>query len=209
MNPFDNFENIYCINLDRRTDRWEQVQKEFDSVGILDRVNRFSAIESPDGRIGLIKSFLELFKMAKDKNMKNILIFEDDVKFINNPLENLQLAIDQTKDMKWDMFYLGANTHEKLIKLKPNVCLLRNAFAAHAVVYSSKLYDKIIKQFEKTNYIVSMNDINDVFFSKLQNSHTALLVNPIIATQRESYSDLEKRVVNYTFIEERFKNNIK
>ena len=43
-NPFDYFDKIFCINLDSRPDRWEQVQKEFDKVGILDRVERFSAL---------------------------------------------------------------------------------------------------------------------------------------------------------------------
>ncbi len=43
-NPFDYFDKIFCINLDSRPDRWKQVQKEFDKVGILDRVERFSAL---------------------------------------------------------------------------------------------------------------------------------------------------------------------
>ena len=43
-NPFDYFDKIFCINLDSRPDRWESVQKEFDKVGILDRVERFSAL---------------------------------------------------------------------------------------------------------------------------------------------------------------------
>jgi hypothetical protein len=46
-NPFDYFDAIYCINLDRRTDRWEAVKREFAKIDILDRVIRFSAIETP------------------------------------------------------------------------------------------------------------------------------------------------------------------
>lgn len=29
-NPFDYFENIYCINLDRRIDRWAQAQRSLN-----------------------------------------------------------------------------------------------------------------------------------------------------------------------------------
>ncbi len=47
QNLFSHFEAIYCINLDRRSDRWEAVQREFEKVGIRDRVIRFSAIETP------------------------------------------------------------------------------------------------------------------------------------------------------------------
>ena len=97
MNPFDFFEEIWCINLDHRTDRWKNAQKEFESIGILDRVQRFSAIKHDDGRIGLIKSFLGIFEYAKSKNLNNILIFEDDVTFIkeNNPLETLSKSLEQ------------------------------------------------------------------------------------------------------------------
>ena len=88
--------------------------------------------------------------------------------------------------------------------------LLRNAFSAHAVAYNNKIYDQIIERFEKTNEIKSQYDINDVFFcTEIQNKKTSFCVNPIIATQIPSYSDLEKKFVDYSFIIERFKNNTK
>ena len=42
-NPFDYFDKIYCINLDYRTDRWEQVQNEFEKIGIENKVIRVPA----------------------------------------------------------------------------------------------------------------------------------------------------------------------
>lgn len=209
---WDYFEEIYCINLDRRTDRWEHAKLEFLNVGVLDRVKRISAIEHKDGRIGLIKSFLKIFKDVKSREVKNVLIFEDDVKFImeNNPIKTLEKSIEQTGNIDWSLFYLGANTHEKCNLIKPNLILLKNAFAAHAIAYSHKTYNTIINKFENTNEIKSINDINDVFFCKeIQNKRTSFLVNPMIATQYPSFSDLEKKDVNYSFIEERFKNNTK
>jgi len=210
-NPFDFFQEIWCINLDHRTDRWEHVQQEFERIGIKDKVQRFSAIKHEDGRIGLIKSFLSLFKYAKDKNLENILIFEDDVKFIDDTVNILNKSLQQFEKLKmpWGMFYFGANTHTKLIKIAPNLCLLKNAYAAHAICYHARVFDDIINKFSKIERITQQSDINDVYFSSLQNKYNCFLVNPIIATQIPSYSDLEKKHVNYSFIEERFKNNIK
>ena len=34
MKPFDYFEEIYCINLERRKDRWDLWQSEFEKIGI-------------------------------------------------------------------------------------------------------------------------------------------------------------------------------
>lgn len=207
---WDYFKEIYCINLDRRQDRWDNAIKEFTSVGVLDRVTRVSAVEHKDGRIGLIKSFLQIFKDVKEREVENVLIFEDDIHFIpeNNPLETLEKAISQVGNIDWSLFYLGANTHERCNIFRPNLILIRNAYSAHAVAYNYKTYNTIIERFEKTNEIKGITDINDVFFcNEIQNKRTSFLLNPMIATQFPSFSDLEKKHVNYSYMEERFRNN--
>lgn len=211
-NPFDFFEEIYCINLDHRTDRWEHAQKEFEKLGIKDRVKRFSAIKHNDGRIGLIKSNLEIVKEASKKNLKNVLIFEDDVKFIwyNEPIETLTKSIEQLTG-KWNMFYLGANTHQPLIKTnKENLVMLKNAFATQSICFNNNVFDMFINYADKINKISSTNEILDVWISKnIQERGIVYMTNPILTTQMESFSDIEGREVNYSFIEERFKKNIK
>ena len=126
-NPFDFFEKIFCINLDVRTDRWSEAQDEFRKVGILDRVERWSAspklpASDPQAKIspkwcrdgvelGCIpraRDDLDIIRLCKDKGYKNVLIFEDDVKFINYNPETVQMCMDKvSKDSDWDMLYLG------------------------------------------------------------------------------------------------------
>ena len=59
------FNNIYCINLDRRTDRWEECLIEFKKHSL--DVERFSAIDGKDlkslpglnsGQVGAIYSHM-------------------------------------------------------------------------------------------------------------------------------------------------------
>ncbi len=211
MNSFNFFDEIYCINLDYRTDRWEHAQKEFEKVGILKRVKRFSAIKEDDGRVGIIKSNLAIVKMAKSKGLNNVLVFEDDVKFIvDNPEKYLKKAIAQIGNLDWALFYLGANTHEKLIKIKPNLLLLKNAYSVHSMAYNKKIYNKFIRKYKKLNFIKKHQDILDVFLAaKIQSKQVCLMVNPMLTTQMSDYSDIEKKKVNQSYIEERFKKNIK
>ena len=211
MNAFDFFDEIYCINLDERTDRWQHAQQEFMKAGILDKVKRFSAIRDEDGRIGIIKSNLAIVKMAKEKKLKNVLVFEDDFEFIvDNPQKVLQDTINQIGNNKWYLFYLGANTHQKLLKIKPNLILLKNAFAVHSMTYSNLMYDIFIRKYDGIKTIKNFNDILDVYLAQqIQEKYICLMTNPMMTTQMNSYSDIEKRVVNYDFIEERYKNNIK
>jgi hypothetical protein len=210
MNSFDYFDEIYCINLNERTDRWEHAQEEFRKAGILDRVIRFSAIRDADGRLGVIKSNLAIIKIAKEKKLKNVLIFEDDVQFIvDNPQDVLAKTIQQIGNIKWHLFYLGANTHQKLTKFKPNLILLKNAFAVHSMAYSELMYDIFINKYEKLKVISTFDDILDVFLArKIQEKYICLMTNPMMTTQMNSYSDIENRIVDYSFIEERYKNNI-
>ncbi len=208
---FDFFDEIYCINLDHRTDRWEHAQKEFEKVGILNRVKRFSAIKEDDGRVGIIKSNLAIVKMAKSKGLNNVLVFEDDVKFIvDDPEKHLKNAISQIGKLNWSLFYLGANTHKKLIKIKPNLILLKNAVATHSLAYNKKVYNKFIRKYKNIKIIKKRQDILDVYLSdQIQRKHICLMVNPMLTTQISDYSDIEKRIVNQSFLEERFKKNIK
>jgi GR25 family glycosyltransferase involved in LPS biosynthesis len=208
-NSFDFFDKIYCINLDERTDRWEHAQEQFKSINILDKVERFSAIKDTDGRIGIIKSNLKILKISKYKNFKNLLIFEDDIQFINNPIENLTLALEQLKTLNFSLFYLGANTHIPLKKISDNLYLLKNAYAAHAICYNNIIFNQAIRQFDNTNKITKHDDILDVWLAKVQDKYNCYVVNPIIATQMPSFSNIENKFVNYDFIEERAKNNLK
>lgn len=208
---WDFFDEIYCINLDHRIDRWEKVQKEFESVGVLDKVKRFSAIKNTDGRVGVIQSNLAIIKMAKERGLNNVLIFEDDVHFINDPLENLEKAISQIGTIDWWLFYLGANTHiplEYITKSKPNILILKFAYAAHSLCYNKKTFDFFIRKYENLEKISEFNDILDVFLANyFQKKNICLVVNPIITTQSASFSDIEKQNVDYSFIEDRFRKN--
>lgn len=210
MNAFDFFDEIYCINIDERTDRWEHAKLEFEKVGIKDRVIRFSAIKETDGRLGIIKSNLAIINIAKEKKLKNVLIFEDDFEFIvDNPQDVLQTSINQINNIKWSIFYLGANTHDKLIKFKPNLILLKNAYAAHSLAYNENMYDIFIKKYKNLTSINNMNDILDVYIANfIQEKNICLMTYPMMTTQINSYSDIEKRIVDYSFIEERYKKNI-
>jgi GR25 family glycosyltransferase involved in LPS biosynthesis len=84
------FDKIICINLKRRSDRWAEMQKQFDKHGI--NVIRFDAIDgnpmgwktngfqgkmnSFNGNMGCIASHVNIYKMAKEKDWKKILIIE-------------------------------------------------------------------------------------------------------------------------------------
>jgi len=208
-NPFDFFQGIYCINLDHRTDRWEHACGEFAKLGILDRVTRFPAIAAEDGRVGVIKSHLGIIKAATDKKLENVLVFEDDVKFVGEDPKNvLDKALDQIGDIEYFLLYLGANIHGRLEKVRKNLLLAKVAYGAHAICYHERVYELFVKFFDGMDRIARREDILDVCLSEtFQAKHVCFLLNPMIATQISSYSDIEKKFVDQGYIEERFKTH--
>lgn len=203
----DYFKNIYCVNLESRPDRWEQVQKEFNKFNITN-VNRFNAVDgskigNPNprllkGEVGILVTHINIIDMAKDKGFENILIMEDDVYFTDElfKLEEYMSAVPND----WDMLYFGANhvygklplemVNEKIAKLNFSVGL-------QCVAIKNTMFDKIL------NIIPNIEKQIDAYYGDLHKECNAYCFNPNMALQREGFSDIQGRNVNY---DEFFKN---
>ena len=76
-----NIQKIFYINLNKRTDRREQIENELNNFNL--DYERFEAIETPGfGILGCGLSHLDVLKIAKERNYENILILEDDFQFL-------------------------------------------------------------------------------------------------------------------------------
>lgn len=121
ININDYFDHIYCLNLDRRIDKWEIIKNKFEILNI--NAHRFSAVDGNQlpldvlskqpklnkHEIGCKLSHYNIIKDAKKNNYKRILIFEDDVIFTLNFNELLNEYINKIEN--WKLFYLGYSQH--------------------------------------------------------------------------------------------------
>ncbi len=203
MNPFDFFDFIVCINLERRKDRWEESLIEFSKIGIY--VARFNAIESSNPSFGNHLSHASILKFAKEKKLNNILIFEDDVEFFPDAVKNLSNSIKELPE-NWDMFYLGANLDiYKAYKITPHIAKLTGAFSTHAYAVKNTLFDKLI------NINMDISTVhNDVSYANLIHpNYNCYLTLPLVAGQRESFSDIQKCIMKSNDIfKSRLKSNL-
>lgn len=108
LDPFDRFDRIYCINLDRRPDRWARVQAELARVGLLARVERVPGVVDADGAVGCRDSHRECIRRAHAAGAEMVLVLEDDVVFVDEPRAPLRDALAELdEDPAWDALYLG------------------------------------------------------------------------------------------------------
>lgn len=202
LNEF--FDKIYCINLDERTDRWEQVLKEFDKVGIKN-VERFSAVKHDKGAIGCRESHLGIIKTVKENGFKNVLIFEDDVLFLEENINQISKTLDDLKNIDWQLFYLGATVDPNvgfMKKFTDNLFQTNFAYTTHAYAVNNTVYDKILNE-------APYHPIIDVFYCRnIVPMGKSFIMNPMTAIQQEGFSNIENHQADYGWMIEFF-NKIK
>lgn len=197
------FEKIYCINLDRRTDRWEHACNEFEKIDT--HVERFSAIDGLtleyDGNkvslpeLGCMMSHLNIIKQCKNDNVKNVLIFEDDIKFS----DNFSSIFDETIDRipYWDMLYFGGYQIIHPTQIDTNIYKLHKCYSMHAYSVNHTIYDKIIEYSSKLEQPI------DVYLSELHSSFECFLMRDgtnSLTYQIPSHSDIRNGFVDYRAI---------
>jgi len=114
---FDFFDRSYIINLPERSDRRQEMERELKRFGLSvpsDRVKFFPAIKPHDkgefpsiGARGCFLSHLEVLKEAKNQNLNNLLIMEDDLSFTQLLIEEQDEIANKLQRLNWDFAYLG------------------------------------------------------------------------------------------------------
>jgi len=160
----DFFKEAFFINLDTRIDRKEQFENEVKQYGLDTFIKRSSACIPKIDDVGddyvLLgyrkhgacgRSHRNLVQYAKDKNLENILIFEDDATFYNegiiSAIEIIENALDTLNTIPdWDLFYMGGIIFDETIyKPQGNLLKVDKILTTHAWGINKKCYDTILK----------------------------------------------------------------
>lgn len=208
----DQIDGPYVINLDHRTDRWEQVQAEFSRTGLGTPI-RYSAIYTPgDGTTGCLASHLGV--VSTDTSGKPIWICEDDICFLENgdvvreyidaflrsDADVLCLGFADYKHMEYDeMFFrtIDCQTASCYIVKPAAAAALRQLWSEVLLCRQNKTihpYDRVYKamKIHHPDFYCS-----DQCWKILQQRFKFVIPKRRCVYQRESYSDIEQRVVNY------------
>lgn len=193
------FDRALCINLDKRQDRWQTVQGEFEKIG-LSNVKRISAVDGDliptiadlkPGANGCRLSHAKAFAFAKAKEYKSFLLLEDDVEF-HNSFNQLFDFMSVRIPEDWDIIYLCANPATGTRKeIADNIFKVYGVYAAHCVIFKETVYEVALSRL--------MNDYvqADLTYGEIQKDYNAYVLYPHLAFQRTDYSDIEKEVVDY------------
>mgnify|MGYP001809878050 FL=1 len=210
---------IYCINLDHRKDRWLEALSNYDRYDIpTDIVERFSAVHNDrSGALGCIKSHLLLLAQFIAKKEKNYcLVLEDDFDFEINWKNFSDKVFVKKNILDWDVILLTGTAVISSPTTVPNFFrVFESQSAAGYLVkrsYAPKLlsaFANAVPPFEKSFHLEPRTwSISrfaaDVVWKKLQYEDRWFIYAPIFGRQRNSYSDIEKKITNYDDITFKF-----
>jgi hypothetical protein len=182
-------DNIYIINLPRRTDRAESIKRLMSNVGIHeykfiygldgqdpDIIKQFVKLKKNNiptsGHYGCLLSHIKAIELAKRKKLNSVLILEDDVLLEDNFIER----ISRLRVPDWDIIYFGGLIPEKKLFLN-DWALCNSVMGAYGYLIKSHMYEIILK--ELCTYI----DCVDICIMKnIQPYYKIILLNDFVKT---------------------------
>ena len=200
------FDGVFCVNMDKRPDRWKQAQTEFKKIGIEDEVTRFTGIEHPNGNLGCCLSHLALIKKCKEGNFRNVLIFEDDVLFTETDVPRLAAAFDDLNDIgSWDIFYIGVTmcpTRGNFLRITDRVLKTNFAYTTHAYAVNAQAFDPMIEAWSHNVESDNPRPVDVVLDEHVVRGRgQSFVMDPIYAIQQPGVSDiLNSEIATYEWM---------
>ena len=208
------FDKIYCINLDRRPDRWNECCLIFKKLNL--EVERFSACDGQlvdtgygkvyNGELGGTITHTRLIKKIKNEGFEKVLILEDDVEFCETFEKDFKNTIKELPN-DWDLFFLGGNHTGGYDKISQRIGKVYRTYALHSYAINKKstdvLYENMIRFIGNTlscGVQLTPSVAADFYMAKLQPSLNCYSAFPNLTWQRESFSDLQQDVMSYNFL---------
>jgi glycosyl transferase, family 25 len=199
------FPHKFCINLDRRPERWEQMRSKFERSGVRG-VQRFAAVDgqhaivppnwsdSP-GAYGCLRSHLEIISEARRLGWPNVLIFEDDAA-LDPELREKFISYYQQVPADWEMLHFGVNHMAAPVEISANVVRITSANSTFAYALNAAVFDAFIELNTRALTAVDLNN------RQLQTGHACYAFMPHLAWVEDLSSDVQVRQKYHWYLKE-------
>ncbi|MFI5140455.1 MAG: glycosyltransferase [Sphingobacteriales bacterium] len=186
----------YYINLHKRTDRRMKMEQRL--LPILAEVRRFEAIDAasvslPAGYIrskaqyACKESQLAVLKLARERNLPQVMILEDDVVFCDDFNDRLDLFF-KTVPSDWQIIYMGVNIGRALAPVSENIHRVTEAYGCFGYIVRHSMYDRLIELWTTGN-----DTCDDLIADYIQPKYPCYVFTPYLVYVENDYSDIVMR----------------
>jgi len=198
----DYIKHAFYINLESRPDRRVHVEKQLSMVGI--NALRFNAIRMENGAIGCSMSHLKCLEIALENDWEHVLIVEDDILFLNTNVFVTQFnKFMERHHADFDVLLLGGNNNPPYYRIDDCCVKVTKCFTTTGYLVKNHYFKTMITNIREgisklsaepnKHYMYAI----DVYWLNLQTVDRWFLCTPLTVIQREDYSDIQKKSVNY------------
>jgi hypothetical protein len=186
---------VRVINLKQRKEKKKYIKQQLERRNIQHQF--FQAELHPTSpKRGCLESHLQVIKEAiadKQRRYNKLMIFEDDAKFIGSfaSLKNLP--------EQWDMCYFGGTVFRVLDDGhgESSGWSRVQTWTTHAYMINLENEEFIQKILEMEHY---EGEIDRFYLEQIHPDYHCYMANPMIIIQKEGYSDIEGKMVDYSFM---------
>jgi glycosyl transferase family 25 len=202
MDSISDIKHAFYINLDSRPDRKKHVETQLSKIGIT--AERFKAIKLENGALGCSMSHLKCLEIAKANNWPHILIVEDDILFLKPTVFVNQINLFLKNHKDFDVMLVAGNNVPPFTVVDNSCVKVTKCQTTTGYLVQSHYFDILIKNYrDGIQNLMKYPDKHryfaiDKYWFNLQEIHKWYLIVPLTVTQREDYSDIEKKSTNYT-----------
>lgn len=202
FNISDYIDKVFYINLDKRTDRKETIEKELKEYNI--DFERFPAVEiSYFGCLGCSYSHHNAISLAKERGYKNVLILEDDFTFVISPEEfEKQMELFFKSNIDYDVCMFSYNLFDYTESNYDFLYKVNFSKTTSGYLVNEKYYDTLINNYREGLEKLGASWIHwvysiDIYWKELQEKDNWYCFKNRIGKQQPGYSDIRNDNVEY------------
>ncbi len=196
----EKIDGVFYINLDERTDRRIQIETELNKLGL--KFERFPAIKHEFGIIGCGQSHVAVLKLARERGLKNVLVFEDDFELLVTPETFWQqfesfFAAKIDFDILLPSYNMSSSSDYNSFLYKVLDSQTTSSYLINAKYYDTLIYlweRSIQMQIDTRNWDYAL----DMQWKLLQPRDNWYAFKIRLGKQRGSYSDIRQQFVEYS-----------
>ena len=216
-NNLDNlFDNVWVINLEKHSDRWEKTNNRLKNIGI--RANKWLATDSKSKKlideynkkfnikkrtiseVACYKSHYSLWKHLYYTNVDTALIFEDDIIFADN-ITKKDIYSYARESIGFDIIFLGYCHPKQGMNFNNFNTKVGTALCTHAYIINRNGIEKLLKQridynlpIDRITYNFCKNNL--CYISKHKDGCKNVFGKGIIHQDNNFNSTIKKKMIN-------------
>ena len=147
-------------------------------------------------------SHLKCLEIAKQNNWEHVLIVEDDIQFLNPSVFVEQF--NKVLNKSFDVVIIAGNNAPPYTRIDDCCVQVTRCQTTTGYLVKNHYFDTLINNIKEGIIKLMREPTKHVFYAidkywfKLQEIDKWYLIVPLTVTQREDYSDIEKKSTNYT-----------